>query len=476
MGVASKYWQLYRLEGSGQCKASELSQARVFFTTHFPQLRNGVDVPDIQVQQELLKFRQESDRVSSMDRDRADLCLLCFISWEIERVCAYLEARYGQDHHFTRQELYPFVLDEQGIYTNSSSQPAYQSFAREILQSFDIDQSSLSTWTNRRVKSHIELNAFLLQRGVYLVSNWAILNDTSPQQLERILGEFCHLTSQEVADNACLLSCYHQIYLKQRLEERQAGSRRRCQPPTPAQYQQIAEIFSQQLGRSFSAKSVALEIQNLSVCLRDYRVLIRGGQVPTESWEQMIADHKHEPMVESRDAEDTSSEVDEFLHHYRQELLACLDSCIDQVTQSRIHRLQSKKQGKTKSEQFLKALNLFHCQGRSMGEIARDLGLKAQYQVSRLLDLKAFRADIRQQLLVELRDRILELAKNYVDTRQLAALDQNLEILLDEQVSQVIQEAESDSHISNHRPLGSLFAQRLCGQIKPGKPENFRSG
>ena len=39
-----------------------------------------------------------------------------------------------------------------------------------------------------------------------------------------------------------------------------------------------------------------------------------------------------------------------------------------------------------------------------MTEIAKLLNLQAQFHVSRLLKLKDFRADVRQQLLVPLRD------------------------------------------------------------------------
>ncbi|MEC4812105.1 MAG: hypothetical protein SAK29_02315 [Scytonema sp. PMC 1069.18] len=50
--------------------------------------------------------------------------------------------------------------------------------AREILQSFDCQRSNLSTWSGQKVKQHKPLNQFLLERGLYLASDWAILNDT----------------------------------------------------------------------------------------------------------------------------------------------------------------------------------------------------------------------------------------------------------------------------------------------------------
>jgi hypothetical protein len=98
-----------------------------------------------------------------------------------------LEAKYRDEYGVSCSDLLPLVLDEAGEINRKNT--AYQSLARQIIESFDPQQSSLATWTNRRVKFHPELNAFLLERGIYMISNWAILNDTRPKQLERILSE-----------------------------------------------------------------------------------------------------------------------------------------------------------------------------------------------------------------------------------------------------------------------------------------------
>ena len=157
------------------------------------------------------------------------------------------------------------------------------------------------------------------------------------------------------------------------------------------------------------------------------------------------------------------SESSEFLKVFRQEFLASLDAALAQVINQRLNL--SKQRGSDQSEQFLRAICLFHCQGKSMGEIAKELGLKAQYKVTRLLKLKEFRADVRQTLLIELRDRIRELAKIYTDSQQLQTFDQQIDQALDEQISQIIQEAESESHIAHNRPTTSLFSKRLCRYI-----------
>ncbi|MCA1993752.1 MAG: hypothetical protein LDL41_17165, partial [Coleofasciculus sp. S288] len=141
------------------------------------------------------------------------------------------------------------------------------------------------------------------------------------------------------------------------------------------------------------------------------------------------------------------------------ELLNCLDQAIAQVTEERARKLE--RQDANRAQIFLKALQLFHCQERSMTEIAQVVELKAQFQVSRLLKLKSFRADIRQQLLVRLRDRVIEQAKTYTNPERLQTLNQRIDEALLEQITTVIQEAETESRTAK-RTTNSLFAHRLC--------------
>jgi myo-inositol catabolism protein IolC len=101
-----------------------------------------------------------------------------------------------------------------------------------------------------------------------------------------------------------------------------------------------------------------------------------------------------------------------------------------------------------------------------MGEIAPVVGLQAQYQVSRLLKLKEFRADIRQQMLKDLRDRTLAKATIYTHPDQLQTLEQQVEAALDEQIAAAMQEAETEASIAKNRSSRSLFAQRLCRHLE----------
>lgn len=417
-------------------------------------------MPDTHIQSQLLQWvRNVSTSNASDNRPQlAERCLLCFISWQIEQVCLRLEAQFGTFHRFSCHELLPFVLNDDGRLRPSS----YQSFAREILQSFDPRQGSLTTWTIRKVKQHPELSAFLLEQGVYLVSDWAILNDTRPKQLERILREFHQLTSTEIKQASQLLDSYHAVYRAKRVQERRDRSKRQCTPPTTQHLQEIAHRLAAQTevetlpAKLLLPETVMAQLQKMASRMRQYRIYVRGGGLPTESLDINVDDEHRSRLdiilaPENPHYLENQDEQIEFLKFYRQQFVDCLDLVVAQVTDSWMRKLQRKNA--QKAEQFFMALYLFHCQEQSMGEIAEQVRLKAQFQVSRLLRLKELRADVRQQMLVMLRDRILERAKYYNDLERLHTLEQQIEEPLNEQIT---------AHMSKNGLTSSLFAQRLC--------------
>jgi hypothetical protein len=99
-----------------------------------------------------------------------------------------------------------------------------------------------------------------------------------------------------------------------------------------------------------------------------------------------------------------------------------------------------------------------------MGEIAPQVGLRKQYQVSRLLELKEFRADVRQKMLVCLRDRCQELAANYINQTQLENLEQKLNAVLEAEIDKVIDADEAQASTPNCS-LTNPFARCLCRHL-----------
>jgi hypothetical protein len=479
MSAASRYWTLVRIDAAGKRKIEEIPPAKAFFLSSFPEIVAQSQVPDASIQRQLWQWMKSADPEVCFLAER---CLQCFISRQIEQVCQQLEVQFGTEHGFTCNDLLPLVLDDGGRRLNrGQANPAstsYQSLPGQILQSFNPDQSSLATWTSRRVKHHRELNAFLLEHGVYLVSDWAILNDTSSQQLQRVFSQFRPLTTHEIQEASRLLECYHAVYRAQRLKQRQAGLKGQCPPPSTEQLRQMQQRLSSQTNQMLSLETLMARLQAIASRLREYRIHVRGGALPTESIDApaKCATNTAADDISLRDFIDNrniADEQSEFLDTYREQFVTCLDQAIAQVTDEQLTKLQRKDS--QKAQQFFTALKLFHCQGRAMNEIAKLVNLQAQFQVSRLLKLKAFRADVRQQLLVRLREYVFEQAKTYTNPKRLESLNQQIEEALEEQITQVIEEAATEASTATtarNRITSSLFAQRLCSYLDTKRPSH----
>jgi hypothetical protein len=484
MSAASRYWTLIRIDAAGKRKIEPIESAKVFFLDSFGECIPTREVSDSLIQSQLLHWMKEAEATEqytyaqprvgnggscerSNRRFLAELCLMCFVSSQILRVCQQLEERFGIVHGFTCSDLLRCVLDEDNYKTSrNKTHSSYQSLPQEILQSFNPQQSSLATWTTRLVKHHRELNDFLLEHGVYLVSDWAILNDTNSKQLQRIFSQFHSLTAHEIRQAQQLLEAYHAIYRAGRRRQLQQGNKGRCLPPTTEQLQQIAERLSTSTPERFHLEALMARLQDMASHLREYRIYVRSGSLPTESIDTPVTSRPSGDRYLLRDFIDernTNDEQSEFLDAYRQLFINCLDQAIAQVTEAQVAKLQRKDS--QKAEKFLTALQLFHCRGLSMGEIAPHIDLQAQYHVSRLLKLKSLRSDIQHQFLGLLRDRVTHEAKTYTNPERLQALSKQIEEALDEQVTQVVNEAATEASTATgtkHRIPTSLFAQRLC--------------
>ncbi len=444
------YWTLIKINAAGNRQVQSIPSAETFFNQVFAQLIDVSNTNNKDIQLQLLNLYEDA---SFDERMNAQRCLLCFISWEIEKVCLNLEKQFGITGGFSSRDLLPYVLDDDGRLQPTNS---YQCFSLKILQSFDAKQSSLSSWTNRKVKQHPALSKFLLECGIYLLSDWAILNDTQPKQLERILSQFHLLTVTEIQHNKWLLASYHAVYRAQRLQQRKAKKTSKCQPPTIEQLQQISDKLNNlsKGNGGVSTDNVMTQLQQLAKYLREYRIYIRGGSLATES-----IDNNYLASTNPSDNQE-ENQTSEFLNLYRPQFLECLDNALATVTQTRVNKMQRKDA--IKANKFITALKLFHCQGLSMTDISKRIEMKAQFQVTRLLKLKEFRADVTNELLVMLKTRVLQLAQNYSSLESLQVLELQITDALTEQVTNLIAEAEVEAAGSRSDSIKSRFASRLC--------------
>ena len=296
------------------------------------------------------------------------------------------------------------------------------------------------------------------------MSDWAILNDTTPQQVERILSQFHCLTTGEVEEARLLLKSYHAVYRQDRIHHRQAGAVGQCPDPSAAQLDRMRQCLRVDAPERLwgPATNILAKLQALAQQLRQYRIAARQKKPAQLSIDQTERRGLSLPLT-GPGPDDVTELHNEFLGRYREQFQISLDQAIAWGLGQRLERLHRRQPQKV--QPFLKALHLFHCRGQSMTDIAPQVGLKAQYQVSRLLQLKALRADVQRQMLVELRDRVLDQAQAFAEPMRLEALQQTLDTLLSEQIDALIQTAAAEASIPGNRPVHSLYARRLCHDL-----------
>ncbi|HEY9880395.1 MAG TPA: hypothetical protein V6D29_18200 [Leptolyngbyaceae cyanobacterium] len=451
MDKTSCYWQLVRLDSAGRCRIQPLPEVKAWVVQTYRDLLQTTPLAEAELQEQLLQRAQST----SSEAPLAQLALRCFITHQIRQVCIGLEQQFGSRYSFSRDDLFPLVLDDDG------QSSVYQPLTVQILASYDPLKARLSTWSARLIKNHAEINQFFLERGLYRASDWAILNDTTPEQLDRILGEYHQCGAGEIESAKDLLSRYHQVYRRDRLLQRQQGQTGRCQSPSVDQLQQMVP--------EASPKTTLTRLQGLAGQLREYRIYARGGTpfskiVSFDTQEPEDLERQMARLTPARSVlEDEADNQSEFIEVYRTQLKTCLDHALVQVIQSQVTKLQKRKP--PKDQAFVQGLQLFHCEGLSMTAIAPKIGEDNQVQVTRLLNLKRLRTDVRLVLIPQLQHSIRDEALRFISADRLNQIDQTLDQILSDEVEKVIQEAASEAQIPKGRTAKSLFAYQLCQTI-----------
>ncbi len=445
--VSERYWQRVRLDRLGRIQIEPVAAAREYLA------ERASDLTDLDLQRWLLN--QWRDR----SQDLAGLCLECFISNQMRDFCGELAQRFGQTHDFSREELLPLVLLEE--LTEGETLPLLQ----RIRESFDPDRGNLSTWTVRVVKSDRIVRRFLLERGIEQVTDWLILNRTNPGRLERVLRAV-NATEAERQRAQQVLAAYHRHYRDPLVQQRSPGTRSRYPNPSDEQLLAIAQYLDP--NQPPAPPQVLAELQRLAQHLRADRIRARGGTV--QEWQLP------ETMTVAAPAPDTS-ESSSFLDAYRQQFDDCLEAAIAQTVEHRVSFFQhgkttpkARQKAQAKAQQFLAALDAFHCQGTSMAEIAVQLGLKDQPRVSRLLDLKHLRADIARTTLSQLKQQVLDMAQAYVSPERLHDLDARLQAVLAEEVESAIAAAQKEASTGYDRAMTSQLARAICHYLDRRRP------
>jgi hypothetical protein len=126
---------------------------------------------------------------------------------------------------------------------------------------------------------------------MYFISDWAILNDTTPIQLQRILPEVHYLSDPEIHLACILLKNYHSVYRRDRLQQRRAAIKSgqskvkgRCLPPTLSQLHEIAQRINAEVDLGLEPEEVESQLQTLAKRLRQYRADVRARLAQQHFW------------------------------------------------------------------------------------------------------------------------------------------------------------------------------------------------
>lgn len=486
MVAPSRYWEMYVIdarEGRGY-RNQAVSPAKDFFQIEFPELV-GLSKLSKQhnrdIQTSLLScFRGEKSSGNDLNRAEAGLCLRCYISYFIKEACIKLVSQFGSNNRFTVPDVLPFVLNDDGrtllildngyqnqLILDSAGEfkkTYYSFFTVEILQRFEPtihSNSCLSSWTYYQTRQNQELKKFLLDCGLVLLSDWALLNRARPEQLER-------LGHQNERD---LVEVFHAVYRRDRRKSRPLGTGK-CSDPTKDQLHEMLSRL-QERGRNINSPEMLMQsLKEVAKLLRDYEIWGYTGTPPTKPLE--ICDRTTGDVISIEFPDEATNNLDEIerleLQEFcTQQFQVCLQQGIEQGVREHIDKLRQRPRYTTLVPQVQPGLQLLYCQGMSQEMIARQLGLTNQTQVSRLLDPKTLLNRVRFLTVEKLLNSVLEKAINLGLTRippapdYLSNLMQQIEAFVDEEA---FQQAATENRNAKNRSMNSLYAQRLCHYLK----------
>jgi hypothetical protein len=234
-----QYQELQTLNQKGVVGTAAQTEVAAYLIRCFgaePEPSRGVDL-------DLLGAAQDSSDPLPL------LCLRCRISHALE---AWLLVTY-KAHHASRginlAAMASYALDDDGALTIRTGPQSKQPFtyaqlalmpkglisplSAEILRSYDASLCGLPHWARLKIQSHNELKAYFRQHGLLLISDWALLRNSSPTRVRQACEQ--HLRSGDTIETLCALhSRYGPLYDAAKLVHKQAtGKASGWQPDLP---------------------------------------------------------------------------------------------------------------------------------------------------------------------------------------------------------------------------------------------------
>lgn len=436
------YWILRGVNSFCQYQSKKIVEAEVFFLEYFDR-----QIEQRKIQQALFSWYRDDRQERQI---KAELCLRCFTSNCIYQFCLSTEQKYRETYSLNRNDLFPVLLELIPRDYNNRSLVA-DSLISEIINTFDLSKdSSLSTWTSIKIKGNKKYKLVLKFYGIVEVTDWLILVQTTPGKLERKLRQQGY-SEYEIQEYGDLLDVFHQVYRTEILSRRRAiniqrqkegkgKSHKPYPPPTNDQLKQIATILN--TSRQLEPQEVLNKLKNITDILRNNTI------APS-----IVSPEKPKSNI--------NRELELIIYD---EIKNILSRVTQQVIEAKINSFLNKKKPKIqKANNLILGLDLFYCQGYSMGEIATQIELSGQSQVSRLLKLKELREDVSRNVIPLLKDSLKsQIIKLVNDPTKLAILDGKIQEFIEPEIQEIIQEAETEIFDSKNRNRNSLFARTVC--------------
>lgn len=222
-----QYQELRTLNLKGVVKATAQPEAAAYLRGSLgaePEPSRGIDL-------DLLASAQQAPDPLPL------LCLRCRISHALE---TWLQVTYKAHHNATGIELpamASYALDDDGkltirtgpsekapfTYAQVASMPAglISPFSAEVLRSYDPTLCGLPHWAKLKIQAHNALKAYFKQHGLLLISDWALLRNSSPSRVRQACDQ--HVKSSDTIESLCALHVrYGPLYDAAKLSYKQA--------------------------------------------------------------------------------------------------------------------------------------------------------------------------------------------------------------------------------------------------------------
>lgn len=326
---------------------------------------------------------------SAAGDDGAFLCLRCLVSEPLEQKIRAIHRERGRDHDLDLITLAGFALDDSGELLDYGSlkalaEAAVRPFTAQVVCSYDPARAAgLPHWARTKLQACNELKAYLRQHGVLLISEWALLADSSPKRVREAMQLFG--SAALTADRGVALhAAYRQAYgLAKAVYVERTGKQSGWLPD---------EAFLLQIAPEMAADTTRECLLAIDRAIR--RLLTQRGMASLEELgEQGIEAIDPSSLACAGDGSDSDDAAAQ---------LASIHAALDRACGPLVHSAIATDQPQWgKSPERLQAWQLY-AQGAGQRAIAEATG-KGQAWVSKLLKEKSLSAAIATAAAVELK-------------------------------------------------------------------------